>query len=248
MLLVALRSPPFTPEVMEKVATALSLTLADVRTRTTGPGPWVLAIAAQSEALEEAGARLAQLGIHAVVCDPLLVPSDEDRLLARSLTLTNAHLLVTDAAGVVHECPWPSLVLLQRGTRASTTRQTTTTTKTKFSVGRALVTGGLSFTKKEVVAETKTQDSSERFVLLHRNDGENDVMLYERRLNYQFLGPIMQVSSYANLQSVIVAILARWPVREDSRVATPGFTGRLPKTRVDPLDLALYLAQLANAT
>lgn len=247
MLLVALRSPPFDPDVVTKVAEALDLTPADVRPRTTGPGPWVLAVAADGEVLHKGAARLAHLGIKAVVCDPGLVPTDEDRILARSLSFTATHMVVTDSAGVTHECLWSALSLLQRGTRYTSTQQTTKTTQRKLSVGRTLLTGGLLFTKKEVVEETKTQESSERFVLLHRNDGENDVMLYERRVNYQFLGPAMQASSFANLQSVVAAILARHPVPEDSRVAAPGFTGRLPKTRVDPIDLALYLTQLANA-
>ncbi|MDX2024634.1 MAG: hypothetical protein SF187_30610 [Deltaproteobacteria bacterium] len=244
MLLVALRSPPFDAPLVANIATALHLTPADVRPRTTGPGPWVLSIA--NEGLDEGVARLASLGIHAVLVDPALTPTDDDRVLARSLTITKTQLLVTDGGGVTHACPWPSLALLQRGTRNSTTRQTTKTTQRKLSMGRALLTGGLSLTKKEVVEETKTTLLSERFVLLSRNDGESDVMLYERRVNYQFLGPAMQASSFANLQSAVALILTHQPVPEDARVATPGFVGRLPKTRVDPVDLALHLAQLVN--
>ena len=101
-------------------------------------------------------------------------------------------------------------------------------------------------TKKEVIEQTKKSERSERFVLLARNDGEKDLILYERRLNYQFLGSQMQASSFGNFELTVALLRSRTSAVVDERVTTPGFVGRLPKTRTDPADLALYLVQLAH--
>ena len=247
MLLVALKAPALTPALLSVVGEATGLSAADIRPRMSGPGPWVLAVSATAEPLTAMLPLLAQLHVQALVCDPSVVPGDNDRVIVRNLAFGPSQLVATDGTGVEHACDYSAISLIQQGNRVHTNVETTKTTQRKFSAGRALLTGGLSLTKKEVITETKKTESSERFVLLSRNDGEPDLMLYERRLNYQFLGNQMQFSSFANLQSLIATITAKTTAVVDDRVNTPGFVGRLPKTRTDPADLALYLVQLAHA-
>lgn len=246
MLLVVLHGPPMTPPMVAAVAGATDLAAADVRQRLAGPGPWALAVAAESEGLQTQANRLQRLGLRALVCDPSLVPEDGERIVARSLALLPTHLQITDASEQVHACPYSAIALIQAGNRAHTTAKTTETTERRISVGRALLTGGLSLTKKETVRVNTTVHSDERFVHLSRNDGGPDVMLYERRLNYKFLGDQLQPSSFANLQKVMAWLRERTGALVDERVATAGFSNRLPKVGVSPVDLALYLVQLAT--
>lgn len=247
MLLVALKAPAITPVLLSVVAQATGLSAADVRPRMSGPGPWVLAVSATAETLASMLLALEKLQVQALVCDPSVVPSDNDRVVVRNLAFGPSQLVATDGTGVEHSCNYSAISLIQQGSRVHTSVETTKTTQRKFSAGRALLTGGLSLTKKEVISETKKTETSERFVLLSRSDGEADLMLYERRLNYQFLGSQMQSSSFANLQSLVARIKEKTAAVVDDRVNTPGFVGRLPKTRTHPADLALYLVQLAHA-
>lgn len=248
MLLVVLQAPPLTVALMSDIASVTGLSAADVRTRMAGVAPWVLVVSANADPLAEAQNALSKLQVRAMVCDPAVAPSDADRVIVRSLAIGPSYIKATDGAGQEHTCALQNVAMIQRGTRSSTSVQTTKTTERKFSAGRALLTGGLSLTKKEVIEQTKKTETNERFVLVARNDGEGDFMLYERRLNYQFLGAGMQASSYANLESVVALLKSHTAKDIDDRLAMPGFVGRLPKTRADPVDLALYLVQLERAS
>ena len=246
MLLLALQVPAIEATWLAAVAAATGLTPADIRPRLAGPGPWVLAVSADSDALTGMVPALTKLQVRAVLCDPSLAPGDADRVIVRTLSFATGSFVATDVAGQGHACPYSSVSLIQPGTRVEVSTETIKTTQVKFSAARALLTGGLSLTKKEVIEQTKKSEHSERFVLLTRNDGENDLMLYERRLNYQFLGSQMQASSFGNFELTVALLRSRTAAVVDEKVTTPGFVGRLPKTRANPADLALYLVQLAH--
>lgn len=248
MLLLATRSPPLTEETVFQIAAVAGLSAADVRQRLSGSFPRVLAMAASGEPLDDMAPRLADLGLETLVCDPACAPSDTERLLPRALTFHPEALIVDDAQGTPHICPWGAIALIQRGVRLHVEVKATSTTQRRFSPVRALLTGGLSLSRKETRVENQVREQPERFVLLHRSDGQDDIMLYERRLHYQFLEDRMQASSFANLETVLQVVRTHAPTaRVEDRVGRPGFVNALPKTATDPVDLALYLTQLAVA-
>jgi hypothetical protein len=93
-----------------------------------------------------------------------------------------------------------------------------------------------------------TNETREAFLLVQRGDGAGDLMLYERRLDYRFLGAEMQPSSHANFDRLVTRVRAFCPaVPVDERVAQPSFVNGLPATSGDSTDLALYLVALASA-
>jgi hypothetical protein len=246
MLLVVMQTPSATPTLFEAVATATGLALVDVRQRLAGSGPWVLMVAADAEPLHLCVPPLSQLGLRALVCDPALVPDDDDRILVRQLALLPTHFQILDVNGKASECAHNAVKLLQVGRRTHTKVETTQTTQRRFSPAKALLTGGLSLTTKHTTRETRATQTDERFLLLARNDHEPDLMLYERRMDYRFLGGEIQPSSFANLERVATLVRQATKAPIDERLNLPGFIARLPKVGPDPADLALHLVQLAR--
>ncbi|HET6148956.1 MAG TPA: hypothetical protein VFH68_15570 [Polyangia bacterium] len=239
---------PADPALAARAAAATQLAAADLRYRLQGTLPRVLMSAADGERLTQVAERLEPLGFVTVVCDPRLAPTDAERLVARALRLQRDALVAVDGAGGEHQCPWSAVGVIQRGVRVS--RQTTKekTVEHKFDVTRAVLSSGLILTRKETKEVVRVSEASEPFALLQRNDGEPDIILYERRIDYRFLGGDMQPSSRANLETAIRRVRAAAPAAvHDDRVARPGFVGGLPALSgpADPVDQGLFAVSLA---
>jgi hypothetical protein len=247
VLLVAARLPP-SAEALAEAARATGLALADVRTRLAGPLPRVLLTEPDPDRARETAAGLEALGFVMLACDPRAIPGDDDRLLARKLEWDpGGGLQVVDKRGESEEVVPASLLLIQKGVRATSTTEVTKKSERRFDLGRAVLSGGLLLTKKVETTSTKTMSSRDAFILLHRGDGGRDVMIYERRIDYRFLGADIQPSSAANFDRLLARLRAWAPqVRFDDRVSRPGFVSGLPVTSAAPVDLALWLVQLVH--
>jgi hypothetical protein len=246
-VLLAVISIPSSPDARQGAARATGLALADVNRRLAGVLPRVLLPALPADRVDDTEAALEALGFVVVAFDPALVPGDDQRLVARGLQLESGGLVLIDAQGARHVCPASSMALLQRGIRTSRTTEEVKTSERKFSVGRAVLSGGLMLSKKVDSTTVKTTETAEAFLLVQRHDGQADVMLYERRLDYRFLGPKMQASSRANLEVVWAHLRSLAPTKVDDRAVRPGFVSGLAHLPGDPVDLALYLVTLARA-
>lgn len=229
------------------------LALADVRARLTGPLPRVLHIEADADRAREIAGELEALGFGVISCDPRAAPTDGDRLQARALRFAPGRLWVTGghAASDDHdqevELPFGAIALIQQGVRTTTSTEVTKTSARRLDLTRALLSGGLLLTKKVDTKTTRTTTAREGFLLLHRADGEPDVIVYERRLDYRFLGDELQPSSTGNFDRLRARLRAACPrVLYDARVAKPGFLSGLPVSPLAALDVALWMVHLAH--
>ena len=246
-LILAVAKAPTDPQALATAAAATGLALADVRRRLAGTLPRILLADTDDDRIATVAAVLEAAGFGVLTCDPTQVPRDDDRVVARTLEFRPGALVATDGAGRAHECPAAAIDLLQRGVRIETTSETTKTSERKLALGRAVLSGGLVLTKKVEKTQTRVHESRESFVLVQRGDGEPDVILYERRLDYRFLGAEMQPASFGNLERVVARLRALAPAAQlDDRVARPGFVSGLLATSADPVDLALFLVTLAH--
>ena len=256
------RLPP-SPDRLVEAARLTGLAPADVRARLAGPLPRVLLTDPDPERARGLVAELEALQFAAFTCEPRSVPDDGERLLARRLELAFGRLRVVgggasagehpargevgDHAGEDEELLPSALVLIQKGVRAATKTETTKTSERRLDLGRALLSGGLILTKKVDTTTTKTTSSRDAFVLLHRRDGGRDVMIYERKIDYRFLGADIQPSSAANFDRLIAKLRAWAPnVPFDDRVTRPGFVSGLTAWSTAPVDLALWLVELVH--
>lgn len=230
--------------------------VVDVRQRLAGMLPRILLADTDGERLADACGALVAHGFIAAVIDPARVPGDGQRIVARSLVLPAAtpdvpanHVVAIAGVGneTRHEVPLAAITLLQRGARTVVETETTETTQRKLAPGRALLSGGLVMRKKVTTTSTQTHLDHQPFLLLHRDDGGPDIVLYEKMLDYRFLGAEMQPSSRGNFEQMVTRLRALAGATLDMRLTRPGFANTLAGFAIDPVDLGLHLIRLAHA-
>jgi hypothetical protein len=233
---------------MSVVASVTSISLSDVKLRLTGTLPRVLLSDTNPEHVRALAAELEKNGFVTLVCDPADVPGDKDRIVARQLELSASGFVAIEHTLARHPVSGDAITLLQRGWRSSTTTGTVTTSERKVSLGRAVLSGGLLLTKKVQKSSLKVSESREAFLLVQRVDGQPEIILYEKRLDYGFLSAEIQPAAHANLMLTMERIRSIAPQAPlDETVAQPGFVQKLGPIAVgDPLDLALHLVKLAH--
>ena len=246
-MLVIAELPP-SPDAEATAARVTGQPLAEVRTRLAGPLPRVLLVDADDERARALAAALEGEGFTAIACDPRMAPADDDRLVARTLAWNaGGHLLIANGSGEAEEMTATSLALVQRGLRTTTTSEITKKKERRLSAGRALLSGGLILTKTVQTESVRTSTERDPFLLLHRGDGQRDVMLYARRLDYAFLGAAMQPTSTANFETLLERLRAWAPaVSVDQRAANQIFVNSLPVSPDARPDVALWLVWLAH--
>jgi hypothetical protein len=246
-MLLVIASTPKDPLTQTRGAQLAALPPADFSRRLAGILPRVLLAAAPVDQIGSLVDRFESLGFAAFSCDPAAAPSDDDRLLVRGIEVEAGAFAFLDGQGNRHACSAVALSLIQRGVRVTKTSETVTTNERRLDMGKAVLTGGLMLTSKVQKKSVRTEENREPFLLLQRNDGSPDAIIYERRVDYRFLGADKQPASHANLERTLARLRALAPAAPvDDRVARPGFVSGLPLTSSDPVDLALYLVTLAR--
>jgi hypothetical protein len=246
-VLLIIANAPIDPLARTRGAQLAGLPPADFSRRLAGTLPRVLLAAVPVEQIGALVDEFESLGFAAFSCDPAAAPDDDDRLLVRGIAFESGVVAFLDAQGNRHPCAGATVSLIQRGVRVVTTSETVTTSERRLDVGKAVLSGGLMLTTKVKKQSVKTEETREAFVLVQRNDGQPDAIIYERRVDYRFLGAAKQPASHANLERTLTDLRVLAPHSPvDDRVAKPGFVTGLPITSSDPVDLALYLVTLAR--
>ena len=147
-MFIAVAGLPEAPTSMQEAAVLCGLTLMEVRTRCAGVLPRILVRHAPEDQARRLVAELGDLGFRAFAAEVRQVPTDAQRIVARRLEWTSTGFAVTDGRGARHDCPSASIELFQPGHRTTSHSETVKSTDRKFSMGRALLTGGLSFSKR----------------------------------------------------------------------------------------------------
>ena len=248
MLVVVQQAPPAaSPRAILAAAEVTGLAQAEVRTRLAGALPRVLLVEPDEQQARDKAAALEGLGFLAMACDPRAVPSDDDRLVARSLGLVPAGLIATDEQGARELVAPSDIGLIQRGVRWNRATKVTKATLRRLDLKRAVLSGGLLLTRKVEVETVQSTGTEEPFLLLHRRGGGRDVVVYQHRIDYRFLGRDLDASSTANFARLVACVRALAPAAPfDERVARPGLVQALPPTSANGVDLALWLVLLTH--
>lgn len=245
-MFIAVASLPSDPDAIRRAAAIAGIAPADASRLLTGTLPRVLVRATrEGDRILEA---LAVAGFTAFQGEAASIPDDGDRVVARNLECAPAGFVALDGRGQRHDCPATSIAAFLRGVRTLETSELVKTTERKLDLGKALLTSGLSITKKVETTSERRTSSRDPFLLVQRNDGHPAIMLYEGRLNYQCLGPDLQPSRAGNFAVLLSRLrgLAPGAPLED-RMTRPGFLAGLPDLSVDPADLAVFLLSEARA-
>lgn len=239
-MLLAILKYPIDSDAIERAATATGLPLSDARQRLAGAPPRILLASGDAAFLHGAMKTLKAGGFWAVLVDPALIPDDSQRLSPKRLEIESGHLRVFTADGARHELPSAAIRMLQRGRREGAAR-VVHSKQLKFSPVKAVLTQGLLMTKTVDKASTAA-GVDEHCLLIQRGDGGPEIMLYEKRLDYGFLGAEKQPASLANLDRTLTRLHVFAPgARYSAQSLQPGWIAGLSAPGVNSQDLAFHL-------
>ena len=200
MKFVALvRAPRAPDEAAKAFAQASELTVAEAKMR-LAPEPPALLARVESDQAEVLVGVLREVGAPAVVVD-VSYPTDRDRLLVHRFSLAAAGASFTSRSGDPFQFAWPDVVAILRGLRASRTEVERTEKSKSFSVGRAVMTGGLLTSRTSTRTVRSSSETAEQVLLLYLRDGRA-ASLAELELEFSCLGTGMHPSSTGNMGEV----------------------------------------------
>jgi hypothetical protein len=208
MKLVALiRAPAQPEEAVRALAEAAAITLAEARMR-LAPEPPALLARFDAAAAEVLAANLRARGLVALAVDAR-VPTDADRLVARSFSLDVDAARFTPRAGEALAVPWSEIAMILRAVRTVRSESEHTEKSKRLSIGKAVVTGGLMFTKTTERTVRTSEEAVEQLVLVYPRSG-SVVALAETQLEFTGLGAL-QPSRTANMAELARRLRERAP-------------------------------------
>lgn len=143
-------------------------------------------------------------GHGAIAFDASAVVAGDDMVHPKRFRIDAGVMSAFDPMGnLTLELPLADVQSILRATERSRTDTTTETTSTKFSMGRAMLTGGLSLTKKVKHEEHSITHQSQEVVYLFRRSRETPWLIKEREINYDGLGAERDASSMRNFLTLI---------------------------------------------
>jgi hypothetical protein len=107
--------------------------------------------------------------------------------------------------------PYGDVLALVRGRTTHVDQLSTSTRDKRFSLGRALMTGGLVLSKTTTKHTQTLHDDSEQVLYLIRRDGREPMILRERRLRHDGLGADIRPTAGENFSQVVSMLRARAP-------------------------------------
>jgi hypothetical protein len=233
MHVVALRRVEGEPAAL---AAAMGISPYDARQQLHGRGPRVLATFGDPADAAHLVEGLRAAGFDATHVD---LTSEAVEVVPRSFTMRPGGIQFLARDGMPLAIRFDRIQLLLRGTRIATEQTTEVTRKRKFSLERAVLTGGLMLTKTEKKEVTRTTDLREGFLYI-RSAGVSAVELRESELLYDGLAALREptrTGNFTRLTSVIRAgsPQARWDDRLLSRAGQLEVLGTVltPENDVD---------------
>ena len=225
--------PPDPARAVEVLVAKAGFAPAEARMRLAAEPPMVL-VRMEDPQADALCAALRAAGLAALAC-PLPVPSDEDRLVPRSFELGAEAVTFHPRTGPPVPIEYASVTLLLRGLRVSSEHKVTMETKRKFSLGKALVTQGLSMTKTVKNEVHSDVENAEHYVLIYAPG--TTVAVYEGEVVFTSLGKELQPSRVANMNLVTARLRERCTsARYDDRLLRMGKRG-LPFDGGEPMDV-----------
>lgn len=209
MWIVAVRSLDAPePARIQAITAALGLTPYEARARAQGPAPRLVATFGQQAPAERAGEMLAAAGLDPLVVGDEQIESDARRAFVRSFELGPASIRFVLRDGRAFDVAAADIALLLRGTRIRRDTRTEVTTERRLSVGKAMLTGGLSFTSDKKKETTISTEVREGFLSVYAPSAP-DLIVVETTVLYDGLGAAMAPTRAANFTRLVAELRSR---------------------------------------
>jgi hypothetical protein len=201
---------PFEEEITD-LARLLDAHPYDLRLKLAGRLPVVLARLPDAEQARKLLATLRERTHGAVACDGDKILSSERMVTPRTFEIGEASVTVDDPTREPEPLAYSDLLALVHARIETETRITTTSQSRKFSMGRAVMTGGVVLTKKVSKQSRSMENDFEQVLYVFRRSAADPVLLRQNTLRYSGLGSAVGHSSMENFSLLIRTLRERAP-------------------------------------
>ena len=189
-------------EELSELAARLGVVAYDLRLRLAGGLPALFARVEHGTEAADHVAFLRARGHGAVACDAEVVPGPADQLVPLDFEMTATALRGVCTQGRRFELPVTTIFALLHAACVTSAEQTVTTKEKKFSLGRAVVTGGMVLRKKvDRVTKTAIQDQ-ERMIYMFYGSDKAPCVWKELTLRWEGLGDERQLTTTQNFSTL----------------------------------------------
>ena len=195
------------PPAQEYAALAALLSIAppDAKMLCAKPLP-ILCARMDSDAASVLVAALRARGHGAVAFSLAELPDHDDLLSPRTYSFEDRAFVADKPVGAPLRIASSDIVALVRARLARSSETTTSTTKKKFSMGRALATGGLSVRKKQTTETRHREVETEQALYVVSAGGRDWICMREYRLRHQGLGSRLRRTVMENFATLVTML------------------------------------------
>ncbi len=219
----------------------------DLRMYLAGELPVFLAGGLDAASAQEMIAALAERGHGCVASDATQIPSASDLFSPRRFELRDDAFVGFGADGASLAMPHREILALIRATVLVDVATTVEEKKRKFSMGRAVITGGLVTRKTTSKKRSATATEREPALYVFRTTGRDHLLLRENDLRYEGLEDRIGRTRHENFNILTGTLRERAPRAFFDQRFVSGRPPRLPPSAVagelsaSELDLAAYM-------
>jgi hypothetical protein len=194
-------------DLAKSLAEAIGKTIYETRSRlrVTGRGPSVVAVFSDIKHAEECAAKLVDSSFDVIVLPQDAIESDNNRFLVRSFELSDQGLRAEARDGQSVMIPYRNIDLMLCGSSIMQHGETETVRDRKFSMGRAMLSGGMMVSKTTKKTMKSTVQDRERFLYVYTGNHPT-IVFRENSVLYNSLGQSLQSSRSANFSFVIAEL------------------------------------------
>ena len=218
-------APPAKPDenLIRSVATVINKSPYDTRFLLAGKVPKVIAHYDSTQTAESVTQNLRDLGLAAIACKDSELRQFPQTFKAQTLEFGEKEVLFRDSAGSEKRVVENNVFLILVGRMETSVEVETTKTKTKFSMTRTLIMGGIPMWQRVDEKTTAQSIQTEYFARLYdRKSPDPGVEILQQHMNYSFVGAKVAASSFTNFGTVVLKVREIFPQAIfDDRLAKP---------------------------
>jgi hypothetical protein len=209
--------------LVRSVATVINKSPSYTRLLLVGEVPKVIAHYDSMQMAESVIQNLRDLGLVAIACRDSELRQFPQTFRAQTLEFGEKEVLFRDSAGLEKRVVENNVFLILMGRMETSVEVETTKTKTKFSLTRTLLMGGIPIWRRVNEKTTVQSIQVEYFARLYeRKSPDPGVEILQQHMNYSFLGAKVAASSFTNFGTVVQRLREVFPQAIfDDRLAKP---------------------------
>jgi len=232
--------------LVRSIATVINKSPADTRLLLGGDVPKVIAQYDSMQMAKSVTQNLLDMRLTAIACRDSELRQFPQIFKAQTLKFGEKEVLFRDIAGCEKRVIENNVLLILMGKTETSVEMETTKSKTKFSLTRTLLMGGIPIWRK-VDEKTTTQSiQAEYFARLYeRKSPHPSVDILQHHMNYSFLGAKVAVSSFTNFGTVVRRLREVFPQAIfDNRLAKPSVLTTSPSRACECIEINCKLIYL----